>query len=99
VGAQLLPAEVVGRRKAGFPVPIAQWFRAPGNPFIDVLLDPESLRDGLLEETYARKRVTAFLDGQNISIEMWAMLNLELWRRQFLAARPRSVTAAIPVSV
>jgi asparagine synthase (glutamine-hydrolysing) len=86
----LLPQEVIHRPKMGFPVPIAQWFRAPGNPFIDVLLDPQSLRDGLLEREYVESRVARFLSGENISTEIWSLLNLELWRREFLGGQDRS---------
>jgi asparagine synthase (glutamine-hydrolysing) len=89
VSRDLLPAEVIHRPKMGFPVPIAQWFRTPGNPFIDVLLDPQSLQDGLLDAHYVRKRVEDFRRGERISIEIWAMLNLELWRREFLTAQAR----------
>jgi len=85
----LLPAEVINRPKRGFPVPIAQWFRQPGNPFIDVLLDPESLRDGFLDPAFVRRRVERFLAGEPISLELWAMLNLELWRREFLTGASR----------
>jgi asparagine synthase (glutamine-hydrolysing) len=94
VSRQLLPAEVIDRPKQGFPVPIARWFRAAGNPFVDVLLDPESLRDGFLDPTYVRSRVQQFLAGENISVELWAMLNLELWRREFLTGARRLQAAA-----
>jgi asparagine synthase (glutamine-hydrolysing) len=86
VSKGLVPEAVVNRPKMGFPVPIDQWFRVPGNPFIDVLLDAGSLREGLLEEKFVRRRVGDFMAGQNNSVEIWAMLNLELWRREFLAA-------------
>jgi asparagine synthase (glutamine-hydrolysing) len=98
VSGALLPADVIHRPKMGFPVPIAQWFRAPGNPFIDILLDPESLRDGLLEEGYVRGRVNAFLGGQATAIEIWAMLNLELWRREFLVSRMKRPESQAAVS-
>jgi asparagine synthase (glutamine-hydrolysing) len=81
----LLPPGIIQRPKQGFPVPIAQWFRVPGNPFVEVLLDPGSLRDGLLEATYVRERIQRFLRGEPLSIEIWALLNLELWRRTFLS--------------
>jgi len=80
----LLPQDVIDRPKRGFPVPIARWFREPRNPFIDVLLDPSTLRDGFLEPAFVRDRVERFLDGAPISVELWGMLNLELWRREFL---------------
>jgi asparagine synthase (glutamine-hydrolysing) len=85
----LLSSDVIDRPKRGFPVPIARWFRERGNPFIDVLLDPESLRDGFLDATFVRGRVERFLAGQETSMELWAMLNLELWRREFLTGTSR----------
>jgi asparagine synthase (glutamine-hydrolysing) len=85
VSRGLLPRAVIDRPKQGFPVPIAHWLRAPGNSLIDVLLDPESLRSGLLDAVYVRARVDRFLKGAPISLEIWALLNLELWRREFLA--------------
>jgi asparagine synthase (glutamine-hydrolysing) len=85
----LLSDAVVDRPKRGFPVPIAQWFRKAGNPFVDVLLDPESLRDGLLDADFVRGRVQRFIAGDPISVELWAMINLELWRREFLTGAIR----------
>ena len=87
VSRDLLPAEIIRRSKQGFPVPFAQWFRTPGNPFIEVLLDPGSLRDGLVEPSYVRRQVDRFLAGENLSLEMWALLNLEMWRREFLSGK------------
>ncbi len=86
---RLLPASVIDRPKRGFPVPVARWFRKQPNPFVEVLLDAESLRDGLLDPAFVRGRVERFLAGAEISTEIWAMLNLELWRRKFLTARGR----------
>jgi len=91
----LLPSSVIHRPKQGFPVPIVQWFREPRNPFMDVLLDPQSLRDGFLDQTFVRGRVDQFVAGRGDSLELWAMLNLELWRREFLdgTSRMRSVAS------
>jgi asparagine synthase (glutamine-hydrolysing) len=86
---RVLPASVIDRPKRGFPVPIARWFRKTGNPFIEVLLDAESLRDGFLDPAFVRRRVEKFQAGAEISTELWAMLNLELWRREFLTGTSR----------
>ena len=84
VSPQLLPQDVITRPKQGFPVPIAAWFRVPGNPFIATLLDETSTRDGLIEPRVVRDSVAAFQKGANNSLELWALLNLELWRRKFV---------------
>ena len=86
----LLPKKIIRRPKRGFPVPIARWFRAPNNPFMSILLDPDTLRDGFLEADFVRDRVKRFLAGEEISMELWTMLNLELWRREFLASGIRA---------
>jgi asparagine synthase (glutamine-hydrolysing) len=91
----LLPEAVIHRRKRGFPVPIARWFRQAGNPFVDILLDPESLREGFVDAGFVRSRVERFLAGEKNSMELWALLNLELWRREFLTgvSRVRAVAS------
>jgi asparagine synthase (glutamine-hydrolysing) len=91
----LLPQEVIDRPKRGFPVPIARWFREQRNPFVEVLLDGETLRDGFLDPAFVRGRVERFLAGDPISLELWGMLNLELWRREFLtgASRARAIAS------
>lgn len=90
----LLPQDVIDRPKQGFPVPIARWFRKPGNPFVEVLLDPQSLRDGLLDAQFVRARVHRFLAGEEITLELWAILNLELWRREFFTSGAQRVSTA-----
>ena len=94
VSRELLPKDVITRPKQGFPVPIARWFREPGNPFVEVLLDPESLRDGFLDAQFVRTRVNRFLTGEEISLELWAILNLELWRRNFLGHDAQTTTVS-----
>jgi asparagine synthase (glutamine-hydrolysing) len=95
VSRGLLPNTVIDRPKKGFPVPIARWFRDNGNPFVEVLLDGDTLRNGLLAADYVRSRVKRFLAGEDLSIELWAMLNLELWRREFVSeAKHRQMIAS-----
>jgi len=94
VSRQLLPREIITRPKRGFPVPIAQWFREPGSPFMETLLDPDTRRDGLLDVDFVQRRVNRFLAGEEISLELWSMLNLELWRREFFSPGAQRRVAA-----
>jgi asparagine synthase (glutamine-hydrolysing) len=84
VSRGIVAREVIERPKQGFPVPIAQWFRARDNAFLDVLLDPSTLRDGFIEPAFLKGSVQRFLAGSDNSLELWALLNLELWRREFV---------------
>ena len=82
-------------------MPIARWFREPGNPFVDILSTPEPSRriPRCPVLSGARDR---FLAGDEISVELWAMLNLELWRREFLTGdrcEPRFVSAVLGMLV
>jgi len=85
-GARLLPAETRKRRKMGFGVPVAHWMRGELRPWVeDVLLSPRALKRGYFEPEALRQLVRAHLDGrQEQSFELWALLWLELWHREFV---------------
>ena len=55
----------------------------------------QGARDGLLDAAFVRGRVERFLAGEGNSMELWALLNLELWRREFLTgvSRVRAVAS------
>jgi len=85
-GARLLPPETRKRRKMGFGVPVAHWMRGELRPWVeDVLLSPRALKRGYFEPEALRQLVWAHLDGrQEQSFELWALLWLELWHREFI---------------
>jgi asparagine synthase (glutamine-hydrolysing) len=84
----LLPPEILGRRKAGFGVPVGRWLRqgppgfledrllAAGSPVLEYL-EPVAVA-GLVRSHLARERDRGH--------EIWALLTLESWLRQ---GRPR----------
>lgn len=83
--SDLLPPENVNRRKAGFGVPIGDWFRGPmkellsdhlcgGSSTIRTYLDGREI-DRILEEHQSRKADHAF--------KLWNLLMLEMWHREF----------------
>jgi len=82
----LLPKDILYRRKMGFPTPWRKWL---GGPQIDViealLLEPRSLSRGLfrqesLQRLFAEHRTRHADHGDRI----WRLLNLELWHRVFI---------------
>jgi asparagine synthase (glutamine-hydrolysing) len=85
-GTRLLPAQTRKRRKMGFGVPVAHWMRGELRPWVeDVLLSPRALKRGYFEPEALRQLVWAYLDGrQEQSFELWALLWLELWHREFM---------------
>ena len=81
-----LPAEILSRRKMGFPVPVGEWFRGAWRSQIDeYVLSPRSLERGLFEPD-ALRRLVAEHDAREAdhSERIWALVNLELWHRIFL---------------
>jgi asparagine synthase (glutamine-hydrolysing) len=84
----LLPKNIIYRKKMGFPVPIDKWFREKNNPFLDVLLDTSTKKRSFLNYGFIKKEVENFYHGtENSTHRLWALLNIELWRREFLEAR------------
>ena len=83
---QLLPKEVVWRKKAGFGAPIRSWLRGPLRPLVEDLLSEENVkRRGLFRAAEIKRIVRANLSGrEDNNLQVFQLLNLELWHRQFL---------------
>ena len=86
VAAPLLPREILSRRKSGFVAPVGEWMRGELRPWLhEVLLSPTALKRGYFEPDAVRGLVQAHLEGrEDLSFELWALLWLELWHREFL---------------
>ena len=88
--AKALPAEVLNRKKAGFPVPYAMWLRGDFKQQIEgMLLSSEAAGRGYFKTEQVERllRVNA-VDGSQ-SKEVFSLLVLELWHRQFLSGLPQ----------
>jgi asparagine synthase (glutamine-hydrolysing) len=85
-GAGLLPPQILQRRKMGFGVPLAYWMRGELRAWVqELLLSPTSLKRGYFEPAVVRRLVDDHLAGrQDLSFELWALLWLELWHREFI---------------
>jgi len=77
----MLPAHIIARRKWGFRVPLAQWFRAPMR---DMLYDRLTGADGL-EARYGnpvavKSLIDAHCDGRiDANESLWTLLTTEIW--------------------
>ena len=83
---KVLPHEVVWRKKAGFGAPIRSWLRGPLKPLVDDLLSEATVRKrGLFRPDEVRRIINANLSGrEDYNLQVFQLLNLELWQRQFL---------------
>ena len=83
---KLLPRDVVWRKKAGFGAPIRSWLRGPLRPMVDDLLSEETIRRrGLFRPEEVRRIIDANLSGrEDFNLQVFQLLNLELWQRAFI---------------
>jgi asparagine synthase (glutamine-hydrolysing) len=82
----LLPAEILTRRKMGFPVPFALWLRGSGADLArDVLLDSRARQRGITDAAAVSALIDAHANGTaDAGDALWSLLNLELWYRTFI---------------
>ena len=79
----VLPEEILTRRKMGFPVPFGSWMRTEWSSIArDVLLDRRTRERGIIAPAAAEKLIDAHRAGATDGGDaLWALLNLELWYR------------------
>jgi len=82
----VVPREILARRKMGFPVPVGRWLRGPFRPLVDELvLGPRALARGLFEPSALRRLAASHRAGAvDHGDRLWLLINLELWQRIFL---------------
>ncbi len=88
--ADLLPPEILSRRKRGFDLPMALWLRGPLQPMLrDLLLGPSSRT-----AEFAHRPVLARLVDEHTAQRadhgwrLWSLLCFELWAREYLVPAP-----------
>ncbi|MBM4038020.1 MAG: asparagine synthase (glutamine-hydrolyzing) [Planctomycetes bacterium] len=84
--ADLLPPAIRTRGKMGFGVPIAHWLRGELRDYARcILLSPECLARGYFREETVRRLLDEHQSSRaDHADRLWALLNLELWHREFL---------------
>jgi asparagine synthase (glutamine-hydrolysing) len=86
VGRRWLPDTIIDRKKAGFPIPIAAWFRNEARSFLHDLLSPTLIRRrGLFDEQFVQgllgEHDRGFADHSPL---LWGLASIELWQQLFL---------------
>jgi asparagine synthase (glutamine-hydrolysing) len=91
VARKWLPAEVIDRKKEGFPMPFSLWFRKECRSFVHDLLSPSALKKrGLFRQEYVQKLLDEHDAGTADHGQLlWGLLSVELWHRAFLDSPPR----------
>ena len=88
--ADLLPNEVLHRRKMGFGVPLDHWFRSDLREMVpDLLLSGPGVKRGLFDTSLVQRMVQEHASGTAAwQDQLWNLLMLEHWFRTFVDRRP-----------
>jgi len=87
LGAKSLPAEIIARRKKGFPVPLDNWINnGMINHAKEILLDDKTRSRGLFRHSQLEKLLNnkQSLDYDFWGKKIWMIMNVELWHREFI---------------
>jgi asparagine synthase (glutamine-hydrolysing) len=87
VAADLLPGEVLQRKKQGFSIPMDHWFRKDLADYAQSMLEsPRALQRGIFNPQFVHYLLTAHKNTRlvNHSSAIWSMLCLELWFQTYM---------------
>jgi len=96
--ADLLPRDILERKKRGFGTPMGAWLKQELAPMMDELLSEDSIESrGLFDPAAVRALIAQHeenrVDGTD---RLAALINLEIWARMYLDRRtPQDVTAEL----
>jgi asparagine synthase (glutamine-hydrolysing) len=92
---QLLPREIVHRRKLGWFTPVDRWLRDDLRPLLEeVLLGEGELCGELFERRELVRLLESHASGRaDHTRQLYCLLSLGLWHRGFVASRPAAAVA------
>lgn len=92
----LLPHEILYRKKLGFPTPWSRWLEGPQLQEIrDLLLGPRSMDRKLFKRAAIERLFDEHKSGHVDHYDrIWRLLNLELWHRVCIAGEGRAANPA-----
>ncbi|MBL7131088.1 MAG: asparagine synthase (glutamine-hydrolyzing) [Candidatus Omnitrophica bacterium] len=83
---EILPKQIIYRRKMGFGIPIGKWFRNEMKEFVqDILLDNVLSNRGYFKKDAIAAMLEEHISGRlDHTFRIWALLNFKLWHRRFI---------------
>jgi asparagine synthase (glutamine-hydrolysing) len=96
--ADLVPAAVIQRKKWGFRVPLAQWFRAELRPMLhDYLTAKRGLCGSFGDVKNVSRLLSQHLGGQaDLSTSLWTLLSAEVWYQDVYLSHASNRPAVAP---
>jgi asparagine synthase (glutamine-hydrolysing) len=85
----LLPKDIIYRKKMGFPTPLRQWLLdSRSEPLFTLLLDRKRLLAGYVDLNYVRNLIERQRGrAEDATDRLWRLLNLQLWGDLYLFGR------------
>jgi asparagine synthase (glutamine-hydrolysing) len=81
----IIPLRIIKRKKTGFPVPYETWMRKDLRTVVqDTLLSQRAIERGYFNRRWIEKILSANLNGGDYAKEVFSLLTLELWQREFI---------------
>jgi len=82
----IVPAEVMNRKKQGFSAPDESWYRGENADYIkDLLLNKKTVSSDFISQDFIRKTIDEHInDKVNHRLLIWSFMNFEWWCRIFL---------------
>ena len=83
--SEQVPAEILNRKKAGFPVPYAEWLRTDLRSWTrDILLDRGTINRNYFQKSTVERLLHDNVESGSYPKEIFSLAVLELWHREFL---------------
>ena len=81
----IIPAEIIARKKMGFPVPVGRWLRGDFWPVVqEFVLGPRATSRGYFDRAALARMADEHRSGRGRHGDrLWLLVNLEIWQRVF----------------
>jgi asparagine synthase (glutamine-hydrolysing) len=82
----LLPANIINRKKQGFSAPDESWYRGENAAYIkELLLNNKTVSTEFINKEFIEKMIHEHIDKRiNHRLLIWSLMNFEWWCRIFL---------------
>jgi asparagine synthase (glutamine-hydrolysing) len=82
-----LPRRVLKKKKQGFTVPLAKWFRKELTPLLESYLNEARIeKEGIFDPSYVRRLIDDHRSGRSDNRKpLWTLLVFELWKEKYLS--------------
>lgn len=81
-----IPKNIMDRKKMGFSVPIAEWFKDELKEYFNIYLSKERIdREGLLNSNEVIRLKNDYFRGKKVNIQrLWFILMFEMWYEKWM---------------